>query len=105
MVKRKIIWSRRSKLDLFTILDFYHRRNGTKTYSKKLNSALRKSVRLLEKNADIGVKSDILNVINLIEGDISIFYEIKSDTIEISAIWDNRQNPNDLNLLKYPNNP
>ena len=48
--------------------------------------------------------SDILNVRNLIEGDISIFYEIKSDTIEISAIWDNRQNPDDLNLFKYPSN-
>ena len=104
MVKRKIIWSPKSKLDLFTILDFYQKRNGTKTYSKKLNSVLRKSIKLLEKNSDIGVMSDILNVRNLIEGDISIFYEIKSDTIEISAIWDNRQNPDDLNLFKYPSN-
>ena len=83
MVKRKIIWSPRSKLDLITILDFYQKRNGTKSYSKKLNLGLRKSIRLLEKNSDIGVKSDIPNVRNLIEGDISIFYEIKSDTIEI----------------------
>ena len=48
MVKRKIIWSPRAKIDIFEILDFYYRRNGTKTYSVKLNSKIRTSVRLLE---------------------------------------------------------
>ena len=31
MAKQKIIWSPRAKLDLFEILDFYFKRNGTKT--------------------------------------------------------------------------
>ncbi|NEW84763.1 MAG: type II toxin-antitoxin system RelE/ParE family toxin [Mariniphaga sp.] len=99
MVKRKIVWSPRSKHDLYKILDFYYKRNGTKTYSRRLNLAFRKSVRLLEKNSDIGVKTDIINVRNLIEGDFSIFYEIKSGIIEISAIWDNRQNPDEIDLF------
>ena len=93
MVKRKIIWSPRAKLDLFEILDFYYKRNGTKTYSNKLNSKIRTSVRLLEKHYDIGVQSDVHNIRNLIEGDYSIFYEIKAGTIEIITIWDNRRNP------------
>lgn len=96
MVKRKIIWSPRAKLDLFEVLDFYFKRNGTKNYSKKLNSAIRRSIKLLEKYSDIGVKSDVLHVRNLIVGDYSIFYEIKSETIEILAIWDNQQNPADF---------
>jgi len=103
MVKRKIIWSPRAKLDLFEILDFYYRRNGTKTYSNKLNSKIRASVRLLEKHYDIGVQSDINNVRNLIEGDYSIFYEIKDGTIKIITIWDNRRNPENL-LKKQPDN-
>jgi plasmid stabilization system protein ParE len=96
MVKRKVIWSPKAKLDLFLILDFFYKRNDTKTYSRKLNSTLRNSVRLLEKYPEIGVNTDIQNVRNLIEGDYSIFYQIKPETIEIISIWDNRQNPDNL---------
>jgi len=38
------------------------------------------------------------NVKNLIEGDYNIFYEITAATIDIIAIWDNRQNPITLYL-------
>ena len=96
MVKRKIKWSHRAKLDLLEILDFYYKRNGTKTYSKKLNTKLRASIRLLEKQINLGVQTDILNIMNLIEGDYNIFYEISATTIEIIAIWDNRQNPENI---------
>jgi toxin YoeB len=96
MAKRKIIWSPKAKLDLFEILDFYYQRNGTKTYSKKLNSNFRKTIRLLANYSDIGVQADVQNIRNIIEGDYSIFYEIKSTTIEIVTIWDNRQNTDDL---------
>jgi plasmid stabilization system protein ParE len=51
---------------------------------------------LLEKQNDLGVQSDIQNIKNLIEGDYSIFYEIGATTIEIIAIWDNRQNPENI---------
>jgi plasmid stabilization system protein ParE len=98
MVKRKIIWSLQSKLDLITILDFYYRRNGTKIYSGKLNLSLRKAIKLLEKNSDIGVHTDIENVRNLIHGNYNIFYEVKPELIEIIAIWDGRQNPDELKL-------
>jgi len=36
MAKQRIIWSSQAKLDLFKILDFYYKRNGTKTHSKNL---------------------------------------------------------------------
>lgn len=100
MVKRKIIWSPRAKLDLVNILEFYITRNGTKTYSLKLNAAIRSSIRLLEKHPEIGVKVDIKNVRNLIQGDFSIFYEIKSDTIEIITVWDSRQDLDKLEIKK-----
>ena len=100
MVKRKIIWSPRAKLDLVSILDFYFQRNGTKTYSVKLNAAIRSSIKLLEKNSEIGVKVDVKNLRNLIQGDFSIFYEIKSEAIEIITIWDSRQDPDKLETKK-----
>ena len=98
MVKRKIIWSPRAKLNLKVILDFYFKRNGTKTFSKKLHSSFRKSIKLLEEHANIGYQSDFLNIRNIIEGDFSIFYEIKEGTIEIITLWDNRQNPDNLHI-------
>jgi len=102
MAKRKVIWSSRAKVDLFEILVFFYQRNGTKTYSRKLNSTFRKSVRLLAKYSDIGFPTDIQNIRNLIEGDYSIFYKIESDTIEILTIWDNRQNSDQLYLNTEP---
>jgi plasmid stabilization system protein ParE len=98
MVERKIIWSSRAKLDLFDILDFYYQRNGTKTYSKKLNSIFRRSVRLMAKHPDLGIQTDVPYVRNLIQGDYNIFYEIKEETIEIITIWDSRQNPEKLDV-------
>ena len=93
MVERRIIWSPRAKSDLVSILDFYYRRNGTKTYSRKLNSAIRKSVRLLAKYTDIGIRTDVEHVRILVHGDYGIFYEKRMDTVEIISVWDNRQDP------------
>lgn len=96
MAKRKIKWSHKASLDLLEILDYYYKRNGTKTFSKKLNNKLRGTIRLLEKQNDLGIQSDIQNVKNLIDGDYNIFYEITANTIDIITIWDNRQNPENL---------
>ena len=102
MAERKVIWSPRAKNDLYEILDFFYIRNGTKTYSKKLNATFRKSVRLLARYSDIGNPADIQNVRCLIEGDYSIFYKLESNTIEILIIWDNRQNPDHLFIVTKP---
>ena len=81
MVKRKIIWSPRAKSDLISILDYYFKRNGSKTYSNKLNASLRSSIRLLESHPELGIKADIKNVRVLIHGDYVIFYEIRNNLI------------------------
>ena len=98
MVRRRIIWSPRAKRDLFNILDFYLKRNGNKIYSHKLNASLRAAIRLLEKNPELGINTDVNNIRNLIHGDYYVFYEIKVDTIEIITVWDSRQDPEKLNL-------
>jgi len=95
MAKQRIIWSHRAKLDLLEILDFYYKRNGSKTYSIKLNSSFRKVIRIIQKHPKIGVQTDIANTRVLIENNYAIFYKIEVDTIEISTIWDCRQKPSD----------
>jgi toxin YoeB len=98
MAKRKIIWSSKAKIDLLFILEFFHKRNGSKTYSKKLNAKIRRSVRLLSKHPNLGLQTDVDNVRNLIEGDYAIFYQLDNETIRITTIWDCRQNPDNLTI-------
>lgn len=98
MAKRKIIWSFEAKSDLYNVLNFYYRRNGTWIYSKKLNSAFRKSVRLLTRHPEIGIQTDIFHIRILIIGDFKIFYKIKQDSIVIITIIDTRQDPDKLIL-------
>ena len=98
MAKRKIIWSLKAKRDLFLILDFYFKRNGTKTFSVKLNTRFNKIIKVLIKHPEIGIKTELENVRVLIEGDFNIFYKIEPKIIEIITIWDNRQ---DLERLSF----
>jgi len=98
MVKRKIEWSTQAKADLSKTLEFFYIRNGSKTYSKKLNSKLRKAIRLLNKHPLIGIQSDINNIRALVEGDYAIFYQVTEKTIRILTIWDCRQNLDNLTI-------
>jgi len=100
MAKRKIVWSSRAKSDLSNILEFFYIRNRSKTYSKKLNSKLRKAIRLLIKHPLIGIQSDVENIRALVEGDYAIFYQVTEETIRIITIWDCRQNPDNLTIQK-----
>ncbi|MBV6483957.1 MAG: hypothetical protein KFKLKKLM_00422 [Flavobacteriales bacterium] len=96
MVKRKIVWSHRSKIKLFQILDFYAKRNKSVTYSKKLFKKFNKELAALLKQPEIGIKTTIDGVRGLIVDDFILFYEITTDKIIVHTVWDCRQNPNDL---------
>ena len=96
MAKQRIIWSPRAKFDLFVILDFYYKRNGSKTYSIKLNTSFRNAIKFLNKYPNLGIQTDIPNIRVLIKNNYAIFYKIKNEVIEISSIWDCRQKTQDI---------
>jgi plasmid stabilization system protein ParE len=98
MAKHKIEWSVEAKLDLYDILDFYIGRNGSATYSKKLNTKINKSIRLLSKNPLMGTQTDYNSVRALITGDYQIIYEIFNQLILVIMIWDYRRNPEDIRI-------
>ena len=95
MVKYKVEWSIEARLDLIDILEFYIIRNKSALYSKKLNSKINKSIKLITKNPLIGLQSQINSVRALITGDYQIIYEILDNLILIIMIWDCRQDPED----------
>jgi plasmid stabilization system protein ParE len=88
MVKYKEEWSIEARLDLIDILEFYIIRNKSALYSKKLNSKISKSIKLITKNSLIGLQSQIDSVRALITGDYQIIYEILDNLIIIIMIWD-----------------
>ena len=98
MARRKIIWSHRAKLRRYEILEFYIARNKSKVFSKKLNNQFDKSIRLITKYPNMGIKTDIDGVRGLIIDKFVLFYEIEKDAIIIHYIWDSRQNPDELKI-------
>lgn len=95
MVKFTIEWSVEARLDLLDILEFYIKQNGTISYSRKLNSTIDKSLKLIAKNPLIGILSEYHSVRVFIKGDYEIIYEIIEQSILIIMIWDCRRNPED----------
>jgi len=95
MAKYKIEWSTEARLDLIDILEFYINRNKSVRYSKKLNSKINSSIKLINKNPLLGFQTQIESVRALITGDYQIIYEIFDNLIMIVMIWDCRRDPED----------
>ena len=99
MAKRKIVWSNRTKIRLYDILDFYIARNKSKAYSIKLQKQISKEVNLLLKQPDLGLKTSEDSTRGLIIDNYIVYYEITDDMIIVHSIWDSRQNP-DNKIIK-----
>jgi toxin YoeB len=95
MASYKIEWSLEAKHDLIDILEFYIFRNGNSAYSKKLNSKIHRSIRLLIKNPYLGVRTDDSDIRALITSDYQVIYEVFERIILIIMIWDCRRDPED----------
>jgi len=95
MAKYKIEWSVEARLDLLDILGFYIERNKSVTYSNKLNSKIKRSLKLIEQNPLIGIKTDIESVRALITSYYQIIYEIHENLVVVVMVWDCRQDPED----------
>ena len=99
MARRKVIWSHRAKIKRLEILEFFVERNKSNTYSKKLNSKINKSIKLLVKYPEMGMMTDIEKIRGLIIDHIVLFYEFDDNNLIIQYVWDSRQNPDNLKLV------
>lgn len=95
---RKVIWTNKAEQIFLEILEFYNKRNGNKTYSRKLNSEIKSIINLLEKFPYLGFLTDKENIRIIIKGDYKIFYKIDPSKIVILFVWDCRQNSKDFKL-------
>jgi toxin YoeB len=95
MVKR-VIWSPLAKIKRHEILEYWIKRNKSKTYSRKLNSLFKDAQNLISQYPEIGTPTDDPKVKQKLLRDYSLFYELTEDLIIILTVWDNRQDPDKL---------
>jgi plasmid stabilization system protein ParE len=93
MAQRKIIWSKRTTIKLYSILEFYILRHKSKTYSTKLYTKINKEIKLLQNNPELGIKTTEETIRGLIVESYIIYYQVTENEIIIHTIWDSRQNP------------
>ena len=72
---------------LESILEFYDKRNGTSTYSKKLLAQIFRQLNLLCSMPDIGRKTDHPGIRILFVGDYGIEYEKRGGDILVIDIY------------------
>lgn len=93
---RRIIWSKNALRDKVQILDYWHKRIGTKTYSQKLDKQLRQLVKLLKSFPEMGRQLENTNVRFLVKDHYQIFYKYSGNEIRILHLWDSRRNPDNF---------
>ena len=96
---KRVVWSNKADCIFKRILEFYIERNGSKTYSRKLNHEISSLILILSKQPFIGIKTGYKNIRVFIKGNYKIFYQIEDDKLIIHLVWDNRQNQKSLSDL------
>lgn len=96
MAKRKISWTVKANIERKEILDYWSKRNKSKTYSLKLNRFFIEIVKQVAEHPTIGRKTEFENVRVKLVRDYLLFYEYDEKTLKILSIWDG--NREDLTL-------
>lgn len=80
------------------VLLYYFRKTGSKSFSAKLNNKIRKDLSLLARHPFLGKPTEFDTIRVLSEGNYRIIYQVNEKDIVILMIWDNRQNPDELDI-------
>ena len=96
-----IKWSEQAKIELKEVLLYWKKHNKNNAYAVKLNTEVQKVVKDLVRFPYLWTEVEGYENIcrALVFHNYSIFYLIEKDTITILSFWDNRKNPNDVELL------
>jgi hypothetical protein len=89
---KRIVFSKKSFIDIDRIIEFNNRRNQSDTYSKKFLIKLHKRLKLLQKHPLNGVMTDQENILLLVWDQYYVFYSCDDSTIEIKSIYHQREN-------------
>lgn len=97
----QIMWTKTALRSQERILKFWITHNSSDAYSKKLKKEINAKENQICKYPEMGSNSEIHNIkYVLILKYFSLFYRVKLDFVEVVAFWDNRRNPETLEIKK-----
>src|SRR5690606_12050256 len=94
-----VVWTETAKNQRREILEYWIKRNGNKRYSRRISATFRKRIKYLVEFNYLGKPTDFKDHRVTAAGHFSIFYKVQTDRIIITSIWDNRQDPDDLQKM------
>ncbi|GAB4246198.1 MAG: hypothetical protein Tsb0034_25090 [Ekhidna sp.] len=95
----KVVWTQTAYSQKIAVLDYWNKKNGSNSYSRKLEDAVNNAIELLQKFPHLGVKTQLANVRVKVIKNYLLIYRLSDDTIYVLLFWDSRQNPDDLKRL------
>jgi len=95
----KIIWTKNAKNELYEIKIFWDKKTRSMKYSSGLYLQIKEKLVNISHFPEIGTRTSEKNIRKLIIDNYVIFYTIVNNEIYILKIWDNRRNPDDLNII------
>ena len=99
MAKRNVVWTKTADLQFAGILEFWVKKNKSKTYSKRLVRLVSERTNQIAGNPLIFKATSFKDVRVASLGNFSIYYKISEKEIIVTAFWDNRQDPKELNKI------
>ncbi len=95
-----IKWSNRAVKERSDILRYWVKRNGSPSYSEKIEAETDKAINVILENRYIGEKVKNRNNVRrfTVMHDYSIYYTVMKNNLYILSFWDNRQDPERLIL-------
>ncbi len=98
MAKKEIKWTLKAIHDKLDILDYWIKRNKSKTYSEKLDKLFNKSIDFISNYPEHGKRTNYKNIRIKIVRHYIIYYLILDEHILMVRIWDARRNPKKFKL-------
>lgn len=95
---KQIIWTPKAKNELIEILQYWIERNGSNSFSKKLNGLIEDELKLISEFPKIGRKTDISNVRVKAIQKYLLYYEFNESILFVLTIRHQKRDPDTLNL-------
>lgn len=95
-----IKWTEHARREKAEILKFWIKNNQSNSYSQKIKKETQRKLSLLKKNSFMGEELEDFDEVRriLILENFSLFYKIEINQIKILSFWDNRRNPENLEI-------
>lgn len=96
-----VVWHKRAGRERKNILRYWILHNGSDSYARKLNAEIKHIQKLLSENPEMGTISEMEGIrFVIILRNFSLYYQFKSNQIQILSLWDNRRNPEDFEIYQ-----